>query len=536
MQHATELKEKIAQLTAALNAEVEKTREKDKRITTLSTDLAEKTGELEGERREVESLKQRLVELNGAAESQRSQLRSAVSETQAQAERLTRTLQDRDEQIKSLQTELQALQLRSANDVGRKDETIRTITARLEQRDKEIESMKQAVSSATQLKEELERTRMESDAAAEKSFMECRTLQDQNEVLSGEVDTLSARYRELQDELVAAERAKADMEEQYTVQVEFLAKNYKAAYSDVMKLSVANADLLGHQNKHQRIKYVEKIREDLRVAKEHNLKVEIERDRLRKQNMQLERDLEAYKFVAPVGPRDSFMKAAPGLPRASMTFDASTAQTPSASGRRPKLSRVKRAVMAAATSANPAAATVPSDQPRTEVIVSEFGRPKQQRTPDCAAPAAEALASLTIRPGWGAEDADGESDGQDEFHEAVEEEQPGSDGNGVGGLVAGAGCDSSFPVHEVFLERPKGSAFPGSSAGSGNSGSSNRSASAAASRGLSGPAVRVAAVAGSVNEKGGGDAATAGRKNEKAGGAKGNNGGGGGGGMFYTIT
>ncbi|KAI8607826.1 hypothetical protein BC830DRAFT_1086657, partial [Chytriomyces sp. MP71] len=107
----------------------------------------------------------------------------------------------------------------------------------------------------------------------------------------------SPHFIRLEIALAKAEARQVEVEETLSAQVTFLSQNYKAAFDDIKKLSTANADLMGHQNAQQKIHHIAKLKEELVKLKQENASITRERDALKRRNLIIERDLEAFKAV-----------------------------------------------------------------------------------------------------------------------------------------------------------------------------------------------------------------------------------------------
>lgn len=384
-----EQKNKIALLTTTLNEEMEKSHAKDERITLLSGELAVKTGEFEGMQLELKTMEERNTQTAASNQSQLELLKEKVAELQSRNQQLCVEAEDREARFRSLESEIQAIRLRSANDIGRKDESIRELKERLAIREREADDLRASIEGVENVKTELKRAQLEAENIKGHAATERLLGQEKIDVVLAQNAALrvdNQRLEEARDEL---EREKAALEDERSSEVEFLKKYYKTAYDDLKKLSSDNANLAGHKNNQQKIKYVVKIREDLRVAKEMNTKLECERDRLRKRNMNLERDLEAYKIV-PVGSavkpahiasaRESLASASVladlTLDEASISSNATNAGT----SKRSKMSRVGRAFLAARDQPQPPLPP-PQESKRAvrevPITIAPFGRQKE---------------------------------------------------------------------------------------------------------------------------------------------------------------
>ncbi|KAJ3291623.1 hypothetical protein HDU79_002193 [Rhizoclosmatium sp. JEL0117] len=320
-------KDNVALLVAALEQEKMVVQEKDDRLLHVGQELSQRTAELEGARMELDTLKSRTLDSIKVHEDERESHRSIVVELQSRSERLSKALEERDATVKDLETEVAAVKLRHANEVGRRDEEIRELKERLQNMEATCLKLKTDAEEVEQTKKELALAQRQVEAVVAKATE----------------DKL-----ELQDAIIVAERRQAEVEAHLKAQVDFLEKNHKAAFSQIQQLASANADLMGHQNAQQKIRHIAKMKEELIKMKEEHATLTRERDALRRKNMVMERDLEAYKAVVPVvsstnAPAD--FKFA----HATSTKPETEKSAPAALGPR-KMSRVGRQVLAARAS------------------------------------------------------------------------------------------------------------------------------------------------------------------------------------------
>ncbi|KAJ3058453.1 hypothetical protein HDU99_006797 [Rhizoclosmatium hyalinum] len=201
---------------------------------------------------------------------------------------------------------------------------------------------------AEQTKKELALAQRQVEAVVAKATEDKLEYETLLEGSASEVKTIKKENERLQDAIIVAERRQAEVEAHLKAQVDFLEKNHKAAFSQIQQLASANADLMGHQNAQQKIRHIAKMKEELIKMKEEHATLTRERDALRRKNMVMERDLEAYKAVVPVvsstnAPAD--FKFA----HATSTKPETEKSAPAALGPR-KMSRVGRQVLAARAS------------------------------------------------------------------------------------------------------------------------------------------------------------------------------------------
>ncbi|KAJ3113096.1 hypothetical protein HK100_002098, partial [Physocladia obscura] len=334
-------KQSIEMLVAALDKEKSIAKEKDDRVVILGSELAEKTAELESEKMEVDKLKATEESFGKEREAHRE----SVTELQSRIEKLTKTLTEKDNIVKDLQTEVSAVKLRHANEVGRRDEEIRTLNEKMRGVEAEFLAMKVSAKSTHIATEKLDATQAHYESMTKIAKENEEKLTQSLIVSANEIHDLKSENERLQGDLVATERKLSEVEETLSSQVDFLSEHYKAAFEDIKKLTTANADLMGHQNASQKIRHVAKMKADLMKMKEEYSTLIRERDMLRRKNIGLERDLEAYKAVVPVSSGSMHATEYKYSATVSANGESDGTKTEGAVGR--KMSRIGRTVLAA---------------------------------------------------------------------------------------------------------------------------------------------------------------------------------------------
>ncbi|KAJ3229277.1 hypothetical protein HDU81_005511 [Chytriomyces hyalinus] len=292
-------KANVSLLVAALQEANDVSKSKDEKLAQLSNDLADCRAKLDGSEMERESLKSRAVASVEAIESERTAHRETVAELQDRNERLARALNEREATIKELSAEVVSVKVRQASEAERKDAEIRHLMERLKQMEQESSGMKAALDSARRYEEELASVRTRFEQTMQMVVQENRELAEGLEQNAAEIHNLKKDNDRLQESLTKAEQSQAEVEETLSAHVQFLQKNYKAAFDDIKKLSSDNASLLGHQNAQQKIRHIAKLKEELVKLKQENTAITRERDMLKRRNLVIERDLESFKVVVP---------------------------------------------------------------------------------------------------------------------------------------------------------------------------------------------------------------------------------------------
>ncbi|KAJ3265736.1 hypothetical protein HDU77_004003 [Chytriomyces hyalinus] len=292
-------KANVSLLVAALQEANDVSKSKDEKLAQLSNDLADCRAKLNGSEMERESLKSRAVASVEAIESERSAHRETVAELQDRNERLAKVLNERDATIKELSAEVVSVKVRQASEAERKDAEIRLLMERLKQMEQESSGMKAALDDARRYEQELASVRSRFEQTMQLMVQENRELTEGLEHNASEIHNLKKDNDRLQDSLTKAEQSQAEVEETLSAHVQFLQKNYKAAFDDIKKLSSDNASLLGHQNAQQKIRHIAKLKEELVKLKQENTAITRERDMLKRRNLVIERDLESFKAVVP---------------------------------------------------------------------------------------------------------------------------------------------------------------------------------------------------------------------------------------------
>ena len=144
---------------------------------------------------------------------------------------------------------------------------------------------------------ELEEERGQHEAELEESDARAKKFQDMLEQSERDMTELVDEVRNLQQLVYEADTEKNVMAEQMNWQVEWLKSNYTLAYQEMNKMLNTNAQLAGHQNIRQKIRYVQQLKEDNIALKREKLVLAKARDGFCRKVDQLERELEAYKVI-----------------------------------------------------------------------------------------------------------------------------------------------------------------------------------------------------------------------------------------------
>ncbi|KAJ1674351.1 hypothetical protein EV182_003454 [Spiromyces aspiralis] len=123
---------------------------------------------------------------------------------------------------------------------------------------------------------------------------------DKLESSEKEMAELVEEVRELQQTAYEAESEKNAMAERLKWQIDWLKSNYALAYQEMNRLMTDNSQLAGHQNLRQKIRYVERLKEENIDLRREKMTLAKARDEWRSKASQLERELEAYKAVEVV--------------------------------------------------------------------------------------------------------------------------------------------------------------------------------------------------------------------------------------------
>ncbi|KAJ3106208.1 hypothetical protein HDU97_006841 [Phlyctochytrium planicorne] len=213
-------------------------------------------------------------------------------------DRANRSTKEAVERIRSLEKKVEGANVdaeRAKQEMSRRVH-LETERIREELRREVEEERSEAEKLSRQAKDMIESIR----AQSEQDVMEAKQRADAI-VASSEMELGAAQQEicRLESLLAESEHQREEVEEKLTGQVKYLSENYAGVYNDLKKMSMITADLVGHQNKHQRIKRFHTLLEDKQKIDRELTKIRNERDMLKKRNIQLERDLEAFTAVPP---------------------------------------------------------------------------------------------------------------------------------------------------------------------------------------------------------------------------------------------
>ncbi|KAL1914855.1 uncharacterized protein VTP21DRAFT_7947 [Calcarisporiella thermophila] len=201
-------------------------------------------------------------------------LERRVSDEQIAAERAAMEVEDHQRRIEELEKRLEEKEL-SEMEREADGEELEGLRAELAAKEAECARLERLVALGQE-----ERRRYE------EVVQEAREQQDRA------IADMASLYEQLQ----SSEAQRAEMEELEN-KVHLLMEKYSLVDGELSKLNGLNAQLAGHQNLRQRIRYVSKLKEENLRLKKENLELGRAKDQSRIRIMQLERELEAYKAV-----------------------------------------------------------------------------------------------------------------------------------------------------------------------------------------------------------------------------------------------
>ncbi|KAJ1978353.1 hypothetical protein H4R34_003234 [Dimargaris verticillata] len=142
-------------------------------------------------------------------------------------------------------------------------------------------------------------------AKAEEEYLalqrEKRQLNDTAEDYQIQFESLTSLVEDLRAQAMEADSSRDQMALELEAQVQFLRKNFVLAYEELSKAQGVNAELAGHHNVKQKIRYISQLKDENQRLKRDKLSLEKTRDSLRLRIMHLERDLEAYQAIGISG-------------------------------------------------------------------------------------------------------------------------------------------------------------------------------------------------------------------------------------------
>ncbi|KAJ1650510.1 hypothetical protein IWQ61_008703, partial [Dispira simplex] len=232
--------------------------------------------------REVERLTTQVTELEQQHKERTTADHTTLETLHGYVSELESTLQTKADEIEQLQQK--TTQNRSLGDVR--------------QYEKQVYQLEQQV---LQYEQELKEVRTKAEEEYLSLQREKRRLNDTADEYKAQFETLTTLVESLRAQVFESEAAQEELANQMEHQVQFLQKNYNAAYKDMVKAQGLNAQLAGHNNLKQKIKYITQLKEENQTLKRNELILEKTRDTLRRRVMHLERDLEAYQAVGITG-------------------------------------------------------------------------------------------------------------------------------------------------------------------------------------------------------------------------------------------
>ncbi|KAJ1972463.1 hypothetical protein H4R35_004661 [Dimargaris xerosporica] len=244
----------------------------------------------------VDDLQQQIATSTREMTQLQQQLKNAESARQADDDTLKNQHRYIQELEKSLQAKDQALQdLRKQHQT---DTSTRPAKSDVKPLHNQIYQLEQQVLLYEQELKDVQ-------AKAEEEYLalqrEKRQLNDTAEDYRIQFESLTSLVEELRAKAVEADSDRDQMALELETQVQFLRKNFALAYEELSKAQGVNAELAGHHNVKQKIRYISQLKDENQRLKRDKLSLEKTRDSLRLRIMHLERDLEAYQVIGISG-------------------------------------------------------------------------------------------------------------------------------------------------------------------------------------------------------------------------------------------
>ncbi|KAI8852952.1 hypothetical protein BC829DRAFT_414093 [Chytridium lagenaria] len=359
--YSDHLKNQIKLLARAVSEEQKEKVGRDSTIAQLMQKLSEAATEARGELERSDQIRARM-------ERDHSAVIGAMREEMERANRDAGVASERAVEIKN---EMGKARLRFEEELSRKDVELSRMKESYEEMKKNMDEFEREKEEVRRAKEEVRRAKEGLSQLELKCKEVVKAAQETSErsimAISEELGETRREVDRLHAALFESEQQKEEVENKLSEQVQFLSKNYTGVYSELKRMSVINADLVGHQNKNQKIKRFAELQEERFKLRENLTSVTNERDTLRRKCGQLERELEAYGVIPAhppsVGAKANMRQSIAGTASSRQSLaghsayaaDRSFTSTISTgnSGVAPrKMSRIKRSVLASSRVAN----------------------------------------------------------------------------------------------------------------------------------------------------------------------------------------